>query len=217
MASLRDRQRERRRRDIMDAAAALIGLKGLDETSMEEIAAQAEVSAATVYNYFGSKNELLQALFLRHISQEAEEGEIALRTPPADMAEGMSALLEQYLVGMAHRCSPRLAQEFYALSVSRQFSYGRDTLALKRRFFDQCLRLSAHYKDRGALREDVTAEEAATMCYSAATFPFSMFSLGMGVDVDAARDMLRRYISLTIEGIGRPRQPAVEARHEAHL
>ena len=217
MISLRQRQRERRRQDIMDAAALLISRKGLDDTSMEEIAAEAEVSTATVYNYFGGKNELLQALFLRYISQEAEEGESAFSNPPADMAEGMSALLEQYLIGMARHCSPRLAQEFYALGVSKQFSYGRDTIALKHRFFDQCLRLAAYYKERGALREHVTAEEAATVCYSAATFPFSMFSLGMGMDIDAARTMLRRYVSLTVVGIGLPRMAAHETGCDTQL
>jgi len=203
MTSLREKQKERRRRDIMDAASALIGEKGFDETSIEEIAAKAEVGPATVYNYFGSKNELLQAMFIDYIEEQAQEGETALVTPPDDMAAGMAGLFERYLEGLANRCSPRLLREFYALAISKQFDYGRRTYELKRRFLEQGLRLATYYKERGKVRDDVSADEAATLCYSAAVFPLSLLGMGLGVDLEAARQMLRRYLTLILAGIGR--------------
>ena len=202
MTSLRDKQRERRRRDIMDAAWTLIGEKGLDSTSIEEIASQAEVGAATVYNYFGSKSDLLYALFVRYIEQEAEEGEDLLQTPPESIAAGMSALFEKYLEGMASRCSPILLREFYVLAMSKQYDYGRHTYELKQRFMEQVFRLAAHYKDRGQVRDDVTAQEAAVMCCSAVSFPFALFSLGMDIDLETARQQLRRNLRLVVGGIG---------------
>ncbi len=215
MTSLRERQRERRRRDIMDAAAALIGEQGLEETSMEAIAARAEVGTATVYNYFGSKTDLLRALFLRYMDEEAKQGAAALQSPPEEMAEGMFRLLERYLEGMAGRCSPTLLREFYALAISKQFGYGRDTLTLKRRFLEQCLQLAEHYKSRDQIRDGVTAEEAATMCYSAAMIPLSLFAFGMGVDIETARKMLHRNVMLAVKGVGQPRLPHAEARSDA--
>ena len=202
MTTLREKQRERRRRDILDAARDLIGDKGLDSTSIEEVAARAEVGPATVYNYFGSKNDLLYALLVRYIEQEAEQGESSLQNPPANMADGMAALFEQYLDGLATRCSPVLIREFYVLAMSKQYDYGRHTYELKQRFLEQGLRLAAHYKDRGQVRDDVTAQEAALLCYSAATFPFALFALGMGVDLEAARSQLRRFLGLVVSGIG---------------
>jgi AcrR family transcriptional regulator len=202
MASLRDKQRERRRRDIMDAAWALIGEKGLDSTSIEEIAARAEVGTATVYNYFGSKSDLLHAMFVRYIEQEAEEGEALLQNPPESIALGMAALFEKYLEGIASRCSPILLREFYVLSMSKQYDYGRHTYELKQRFKEQAFKLASHYKERGQVRDGVTAQEAAVMCYSAVSFPFALFSLGMGVDLETARQQIRRNISLAISGIG---------------
>ena len=204
--SLRDKQRERRNRDIMDAAWALIGEKGLDETSIEEIAARAEVGTATVYNYFKSKNDLLQALFVRYIEDEARNGEVALQNLPESMTDGMMALFGTYLEGLASRCTPILLREFYVLAVSRQFDYGRQTYQLKQRFLQQVLALATYYKQLGQVRDDVSAEEATVMCYSAVTFPFSLYALGIGtpaIDLDAARQMLRRYLALTVSGIGR--------------
>ena len=214
MTSLRDKQRERRRHDIMDSAWTLIGDKGLDGASIEEIAARAEVGTATVYNYFGSKSDLLHAMFVRYIEQEAEEGEALLQNPPESMATGMSALFEKYLDGMASRCSPILLREFYVLAMSKQYDYGRHTYELKQRFMEQAFKLAAHYKERGQVREDVTAQEAAVICYSAVSFPFALFSLGMGVDLETARLQMRRNVSLTISGIGvQPAPREVTQRH----
>jgi len=206
MTSLRDKQRERRRHDIMDAAWALIAEKGLESTSIEEIAALAEVGTATVYNYFGSKSDLLHAMLVRYIEQEAEEGESLLRNPPESIAAGMSGLFEKYLEGMASRCSPILLREFYVLAMSKQYDYGRHTYELKQRFMEQAFKLATHYKERGQVREDVTAQEAAVMCYSAVSFPIALFSLGIGVDLETARQQMRRNVSLAISGIGS--QPA---------
>ena len=214
MASLREKQRERRRRDIMDAASALIGEKGFDEASVEEIAARAEVGPATVYNYFGTKNELLQALFIHYIEQEAQEGEAALQNPPDDMAAGMVELFERYLEGLATRCSPKLLGEFYALAVSKQFDYGRQTYELKRRFLEQGLRLATYYKQRGMIRDNVTADEAATLCYSAAVFPLSLLGMGLGIDLETARQLLRRYLTLVLTGIGQ-QPPGSEGTRDA--
>ncbi len=186
----------------MDAAWDLFGRNGFDETSIEEVAARAEVGPATVYNYFGSKNELLVSLFMRFIQQEAEHGDAALRNPPPGIVDGMAMLFETYLEGLATRCSPLLLREFYALGISRRFDYGRHTYDLKRRFLEQCHQLAVHYKNLGQIRADVTAEEATAMCHSAAVFPMTLFAMSLGIDLEAARRMLRRYLTLTLTGIG---------------
>ncbi len=202
MPSLREKQRERRRNHVLDAAWELIAEKGLDGTSVEEIAAKAEVGTATVYNYFGSKNDLLQAMFVRYIEEEAEDGEALLQNPPEQFADGIADLFDRYLHGMAARCSPVLLREFYVLAMSKQYGYGRHTYELKQRFLNQAYRLVLHYKERGQVREDVTAAEAATMCYSAMTFPFALFAFGIEVDLETARQQLRRYVGLAVSGVG---------------
>lgn len=65
---LRDRQRLRRHRAIVFAAADLFTAKGFAETTMEDIAGLAEVSPPTIYNYFRSKSDIL--LGLLEISKE---------------------------------------------------------------------------------------------------------------------------------------------------
>ena len=62
MTGLRERQKAGRRRDILAAASQLFARQGFADTSVEAIAALAEVGTGTVYNYFSSKGDLLMAL-----------------------------------------------------------------------------------------------------------------------------------------------------------
>ena len=61
MTGLRDRKKREVRHRIIAAAAAQFASRGLDTTTMEDIADAADVSLGTVYNYFGSKLALLVA------------------------------------------------------------------------------------------------------------------------------------------------------------
>ena len=50
---------------ICEASIDLINRKGLSETSMSQIAKQANVSPATIYIYFKNKEDLLRQLYLK--------------------------------------------------------------------------------------------------------------------------------------------------------
>ncbi|MFC4347779.1 TetR/AcrR family transcriptional regulator [Kordiimonas lipolytica] len=65
MVGLRERQKAQRRALIEKAAADLFVEKGFADTTIEEIAERAMVSAPTVYNYYGTKGDLLLALVAR--------------------------------------------------------------------------------------------------------------------------------------------------------
>lgn len=72
MAGLREKQKAQRRSLIEKAAADLFVEKGFADTTIEEIAERALVSAPTVYNYYGTKGDLLLALVAR--GEEGIEG-----------------------------------------------------------------------------------------------------------------------------------------------
>jgi AcrR family transcriptional regulator len=56
---------DRRERAILDAAEALLEERGLDPVTVEQIAAGAGISRASLYFYFGSKSEVVTALVAR--------------------------------------------------------------------------------------------------------------------------------------------------------
>lgn len=56
---------EIKRLQILDAAETLFYEHGVEQTSMDQLAAQAKVSKRTVYNHFSNKEELFQAIIFR--------------------------------------------------------------------------------------------------------------------------------------------------------
>jgi AcrR family transcriptional regulator len=58
----REREREERKRQILDAARSLLFEEGLQATSINKIAKSAELGVGTIYFYFTSKEEIFAAL-----------------------------------------------------------------------------------------------------------------------------------------------------------
>jgi len=54
-----------RRRQLLDAAVKVMGRKGFHQMSMQDLAAEANVSVGLIYKYFGGKEDLLLATIVR--------------------------------------------------------------------------------------------------------------------------------------------------------
>lgn len=70
--------REERREQILDAAVEVFSGRDPAEVTFEEIADAAGVSRALVYNYFGDRHGLLDAVYLRNVEELREQVEEAL-------------------------------------------------------------------------------------------------------------------------------------------
>jgi len=58
----RDQNRDQQRERILDAARSLFAIRGFDSVTMAELAEVAGVARATVFNHFGSKVALVEAI-----------------------------------------------------------------------------------------------------------------------------------------------------------
>ena len=76
-------QRERRRR-VIDAAFELGAKRGYDAVQMRDVSASANVSLATIYRYFGSKDHLLAAAMTEWTAKL--QGRVAQSPPRGDTA-----------------------------------------------------------------------------------------------------------------------------------
>jgi AcrR family transcriptional regulator len=80
---LRERKKARTRVTIREAALELFAARGFERAKVAEIAARAEVSEATVYNYFPTKEDLVYG--------ELETFRSAMLAAVRDRAAGVSA------------------------------------------------------------------------------------------------------------------------------
>jgi len=62
------------RQRLLDAAETCIDKFGLAKTTVEDIAAAAKVSRATIYRYFDNRDELMLAVVLRSLDQSQADG-----------------------------------------------------------------------------------------------------------------------------------------------
>ncbi|MBN2735225.1 MAG: TetR/AcrR family transcriptional regulator [Methanomicrobiaceae archaeon] len=68
IAERRQREKEQRKTEILDAAERLFFSRSYDEVSMDEIAREVELNKATIYLYFKNKETLFAAIVLRGIA-----------------------------------------------------------------------------------------------------------------------------------------------------
>lgn len=73
-SGVRQRRKDARPAELIDAALALFVEKGYALTRAEEIAARAGVSKGTLYLYYASKEELLKAVIRERLSAEIAAG-----------------------------------------------------------------------------------------------------------------------------------------------
>ncbi|MCO8292274.1 MAG: TetR/AcrR family transcriptional regulator [Tetragenococcus koreensis] len=68
-----DKRRNEKKEQIIHALTDLIGTKNLKKIGVREIAEHANVSPASIYNFFGSKEELAKQVFFQVTEEVTEE------------------------------------------------------------------------------------------------------------------------------------------------
>ena len=139
----KEREKERRRQQIIVAAKRVFTKKGLSKTTMEDIAKESELSPGTLYLYFKNKEELYASLSLRILQflsiRVAQVIEAENTSPPDKLDKLIAAMYEVYefdpmvIINMFHlqssetlrNLSPALLQEINTLSKKGAGSYGQ--------------------------------------------------------------------------------------------
>ncbi|OJF68100.1 TetR family transcriptional regulator [Alteromonas sp. V450] len=89
------------KRDILDAAEYLFSNQGFTQTSLREITARADVNLASVNYHFGSKKNLIQAVFKRYFDVLMPEVQQCLnQLPSLEGTRGVEHLLTSLIPPM---------------------------------------------------------------------------------------------------------------------
>jgi AcrR family transcriptional regulator len=82
---------EARTTEIRDAAMRVFVRKGINSSTMQDIASEAGLSAGAIYRYFDGKEQLVRAVF-EHCREQNRELFEAVRTPGGSPFEGFFAV-----------------------------------------------------------------------------------------------------------------------------
>ncbi|WP_433435450.1 TetR/AcrR family transcriptional regulator [Nonomuraea sp. CA-141351] len=84
---------EARRRQILDAARRCFLRNGFHATSMQDVLAEADLSAGAVYRYFKSKDDIIAATASEALAEVASAFEADEATPPPDLGDIVDLVL----------------------------------------------------------------------------------------------------------------------------
>jgi AcrR family transcriptional regulator len=133
-----------REEDIVSAAEKLFYERGFEQTSMDDIAAQAEFTKRTVYQYFSSKHDLYYAVVLRGMRRLLERVKDA-----GEDKKGFERLREKRLA--AWRCARSHSNAFGVMSQINLIRHNGENSRYEKQIADLSAELFLLF--RGALEQ----------------------------------------------------------------
>jgi len=92
----RQRRKDARPQELLDAALQLFTEKGFAATRSEEVAARAGVSKGTLYLYYASKEELFKAAVREHLAERISDGQALLEQHQGPMVELLAHMMGEW-------------------------------------------------------------------------------------------------------------------------
>ncbi|WDY55766.1 TetR/AcrR family transcriptional regulator [Pseudomonas sp. PSKL.D1] len=198
MSGLRQRQKEQRREAIVGAALALFEGQGFSSTTVEQIAVQAGVSTPTVFNYFGSKQDILLAL-LEKADQRAVS-DARLQMPAFDNAVDAMCHLESQIIRQELEALPvAIWRELLPLGLLTQRPEA--AAQLNSRLVQQVGDLLRELQARGLLRKDLDVDFVADFLNDYSSVLFMRLVQDQVPDLFAHERRIRQLTQTLFDGL----------------
>ncbi|WP_328323628.1 TetR family transcriptional regulator [Kribbella sp. NBC_00382] len=173
-ADERQRDAERSKQQLLDAAVIEFGARGFSGARVSEIATRAGVNKQLISYYFGGKQGLYQA-----VTERWRAGEPALAEPAATLGELVAAYARE------SQAQPDLARLLVRQGVDQDTSAGDEAEQSTR--FQQVLADIRHRQSNGELAPDLDPAYTtlALFAMSAAPITFPQIARALGLDPDS--------------------------------
>ena len=201
MSGLRERQKAIRHDRILDAAAELFREHGYEAVKMEAIAAAAEVSIGTIYNYYQNKGDLLVAIVSLEVSEVLRNGEEVIDNPPLSAEKAVDALIGGYVEHSLHYLSKEMWRQAMAISTQQPDSpFGETYSALDIALARQTCALIEKLQDLKLLSRDADAAALGEVLFNNTNMNFITFVKTEAMGMAELRAALRRQHRAILQG-----------------
>jgi len=166
----KEREKEHRRDEILDAAQAVFFEKGLQSSTMDEIAEAAELSKGTLYLYYKSKEDLYLSVMMRGMGvlQDMFAKALSQGTNAIEVLQRISDTYYRFF--LEHRNFFRMFHFFEHPQFHKQVSEEMRAACSTENHRTWDLVISAIQKgmDEGLIRTDLSSPEIAVLLWSSA-------------------------------------------------
>lgn len=200
----RQRRKEARPQELLDAALELFAEKGFAATRSEEVAARAGVAKGTLYLYYPSKEELLKAVISQRLSSE-----IAAVAEQADRFEGPSAeLLSEVLTDWWIRVYESPTAAVFKLVITEVRNFPEIAEFYRREVVEPGQELVGRILERGIARGEFRRIDVPSAVMSL-IFPMVMLCLhkhslgacGQAMTLVDAPTFVHQHVQLVLRGL----------------
>ncbi len=206
--SRRQRERLRRRADIIDAAKELFYEKGFMETTMEDIAAAAELSKGTLYLYFAGKDELYISIIVEGFEIIHERLAEIQASDDDSITKGKAMYMTFVDFCLANPEYFRVTQYFLKERARRNLSEElvNGVSEYTSRLLDYVAELVRQGKKEGVLREDIDPLVFSVIAWRTATgiLDLAMVNDSTGLAAEPYMKLLEDAFDLLISGARKP-------------
>ena len=161
---IRQSRKQKRRDQIITAAAKVFARRGFSGTLMADIAEKAGIGKGTLYEYFNSKEDLFFAVFEWFVRATEAEAKVSISALGGSASQRLEALNDSLMTSWIEmRELFSLVMEFWSASASSQMRE-RFRQAFRQGYSDFRQIVSGLIRDgieRGEFRSDVDAESVA--------------------------------------------------------
>ena len=202
MAGLRAKNKADRHQRIVEAAARLFRTQGYDTVKMEAIAAAAEVSIGTIYNYYKNKGDLLVAIVSMEVHEVLAAGERVIADPPRNAEKAVAKLISNYIEHALVYLSKEMWRQAMAITTQQPDSpsgvaYNELDEALAR----QTAKLIRKLQTLGLMQVGLDAQAIGEMIFNNTNMMFTIFVKQEAMSVTTLLARIRRQNRTLVQAI----------------
>jgi AcrR family transcriptional regulator len=206
---LREEKKAEQRRAILDAAVALFRKRGYEKTRVRDIVERLRISEATFFNYFPTKDALLQEFALDQLDFAISSIKNALEQDHRGVPDRIRGVMKEWARDWDSD------REFYATVAtrSRMLSGPQGELREKSlRLYDLYEALFAEGQRRGEIRTDQTPLHLAEMLEGIVTIISGNWLVGWWKNrTDTLEQRFMNAVNVFLDGCAPPQRPTAHA------
>jgi AcrR family transcriptional regulator len=204
MGGLRAKHRADRDSRILDAAAQLFREAGYEGAKIEAIAAHAEVSVGTIYNYYRNKGDILVAIVSMEVNEVLNAGRSVISSSPTNAGDAIDRLVGIYIEHSLHYLSKEMWRQALAISTQQPDSpFGQTYSSLDCALTEQLRSLVGRLQELGQVRADIDGRTVGELLFNNMNMMFIEFVKSDEAQMADLRVALQRQNSILVAAIAK--------------